>query len=325
MPSFKNNIKQLKSLIEHAPVANKSKIKKVISLYEEKKIPNFKTALNLSIKLFSPSLYKKEDVDKSYNEIINKYKEAEPITGRLKREIESKRPKKYECKVLLYRDVPVGTETDKPMEHNGLSHKDNEKYKKYMRKRYKGYHQYFSGHLNILVSDSNVKLLSNNINKFVKRMSTDPKHDLGNPVFLDINNIFMTDDEFKDRVKHDHEYITALYILELRSYDNVEPVNPAKVPKRAGNKSNICYKYCSTSLDLTKNTFRQALEKKNYRRNECWLNTLYDHYHDTLLNPNRSQRYVVTREKILNIINRTEETIKDGLTIDDILPFFPTF
>ena len=74
-----------------------------------------------------------------------------------------------------------------------------------------------------------------------------------------------------------------------------------------------------------KNTFRQALEKKNYRRNECWLNTLYDHYHDTLLNPNRSQRYVVTREKILNIINRTEETIKDGLTIDDILPFFQHF
>ena len=74
-----------------------------------------------------------------------------------------------------------------------------------------------------------------------------------------------------------------------------------------------------------KNTFRQALENKKYKLNECWLNTIYDHYHDTLLNPNRSQRYVVTREKILNIINRTEETIKDGLTIDDILPFFPTF
>jgi hypothetical protein len=37
MPSFLKNIKQLKTLIEHAPVANKSKIKKVIDLYEAKK------------------------------------------------------------------------------------------------------------------------------------------------------------------------------------------------------------------------------------------------------------------------------------------------
>jgi hypothetical protein len=94
------------------------------------------------------------------------------------------------------------------------------------------------------------------------------------------------------------------------------------MPKRAGNKSNICYKYCSTPLDLTRNTFRQALENKNYKRNECWLNTIYDHYHDSLLDPNRSQRYAVTREKILSIINRTEDNIQDGLTIDDVLPFF---
>ena len=111
-----------------------------------------------------------------------------------------------------------------------------------MRKVYKGDHQYFSGHLNIVVSDSNVKLLSNNINKFVQLINTNASEDVYNPVFLHIKSIFMTDEEFKDRVKHDHEYITALYILELRSYDNVEPVNPAKVPKRAGNKSNICYK-----------------------------------------------------------------------------------
>jgi len=209
------------------------------------------------------------------------------------------------------------------MEHNGLTSKDNEKYKNYIRKVYKGYHQYFSGHLQISVSDSDVKLLSNNINKFVKETDIDTKGKVGpNPVFYNIKKIFKTDDEFKERVKHDEEYIAALYILELRTYENVEPVNPAKIPKRAGNKSNIYYKYCSTTLDLTKNTFRQALEKKNYKRDECWLNTIYDHYRDSLLNPNRSQRYVITREKILDTIGRTEETIQDGLTIDDILPFF---
>ena len=76
------------------------------------------------------------------------------------------------------------------------------------------------------------------------------------------------------------------------------------------------------NIRFNQNTFRQALEKKNYKRDECWLNTIYDHYRDSLLNPNRTQRYVITREKILDTIGRTEETIQDGLTIDDILPFF---
>jgi hypothetical protein len=95
------------------------------------------------------------------------------------------------------------------------------------------------------------------------------------------------------------------------------------MPKRAGHKSNICYKYCSTPLDLTRDTFRQALENKNYKRNECWLNTIYDHYHDSLLNPNRSQRICSYKRKDFRyIISRTEENIQDGLTIDDVLPFF---
>ena len=44
-------------------------------------------------------------------------------------------------------------------------------------------------------------------------------------------------------------------------------------------------------------------------------------YKDTLLSTNKN-RNVITKEIILNVLNRTEENIKEGLSVEDILPFF---
>ena len=44
--TFKNNLTELGSYINKAPEQNRSKIKYVINLYENKQIPNIKTALN---------------------------------------------------------------------------------------------------------------------------------------------------------------------------------------------------------------------------------------------------------------------------------------
>ena len=45
--TFISNIKELKGFLKRGPAKNKYRIKTVIQLYEGKKIPNFKTALNL--------------------------------------------------------------------------------------------------------------------------------------------------------------------------------------------------------------------------------------------------------------------------------------
>ena len=183
--SFKNNIKQLKTLSGAAPAANKAKIQNITDLYENKKIPNFKTALNLAVKLFSPSLYKTEDINKSYNDIINKYKEAIPITRRLKREIENPPIiKNYECKVILYTQAPtkeqakeqakdddifIGDE-DLHQPLNMLSGNDQKKYRKYLNKRFKGLRQYFIGTLNLKIRhDKTVNFLSDHINKLITK------------------------------------------------------------------------------------------------------------------------------------------------------------
>ena len=85
--SFKNNLSELRSYIKQAPDDNKSKIKDVIKLYEEKKIPNIKTALNATKLLASKhkSTIKSGKAEREYNSIMNKYGFNLPMTGRLSR------------------------------------------------------------------------------------------------------------------------------------------------------------------------------------------------------------------------------------------------
>ena len=91
--------------------------------------------------------------------------------------------------------------------------------------------------------------------------------------------------------------------------------------KQDTTKLAINYKYINTELDLTKDTFKEAIDNENYVVNACWLNTLYEFEKDTLLSTTK-QRNVITRQKIQENINRTEENIKEGLTFEDVIPFF---
>ena len=51
------------------------------------------------------------------------------------------------------------------------------------------------------------------------------------------------------------------------------------------------------------------------------LNTLNDFYGDNLLSQDK-KRNVITRQIILDTIGKTEDTIKDGISLQDMLPFF---
>ena len=84
--TFKSNVTELKSYVSRAPEANRSKIRDVIKLYEDKKIVNFSTALNATILLSSTNknTIKSGRAEKEYDKIISKYGTAKPMTGRLK-------------------------------------------------------------------------------------------------------------------------------------------------------------------------------------------------------------------------------------------------
>ena len=84
----------------------------------------------------------------------------------------------------------------------------------------------------------------------------------------------------------------------------------------------IKYRYGSTHIDVSKNTFKEAIERKNYIKDECWINSIYDFYKDSLMRPDK-KRNPIFREIILKDLGRTQENIKNGLTIHDVLPCFP--
>jgi hypothetical protein len=83
--SLKNNIKLLNSYKSRSN-PNNDKIDSIINLYKEKKIPNIKTAENVIVLLTSKHKATLEKALDTYEQIFDKYNDAETITGRSTRE-----------------------------------------------------------------------------------------------------------------------------------------------------------------------------------------------------------------------------------------------
>ena len=116
--------------------------------------------------------------------------------------------------------------------------------------------------------------------------------------------------------------IVGIYILSVEiipsgsgSYDSIT------IEHRDAGKYAINYRYTSNELDYTKETFKEAIEKKQYIDNECWINTLLEVYGNSLAGGKQQQIYI-TRDIIMNTINKNEETIKNGISIKELEIFF---
>ena len=117
----------------------------------------------------------------------------------------------------------------------------------------------------------------------------------------------MTDALFKNREAIAPGYLEAVLIIKVEDKTDTEPANPAKIAKKTGDKTGVCYRYRSNPLDLTKDTFKAAISNDKYKTDECWINTIYDFYHDSLLNPNKNKRYVITGAIILEVIGKQKK------------------
>ena len=134
-----------------------------------------------------------------------------------------------------------------------------------------------------------------------------------------IIKIMRTDKNFAH--KFEQGYIDAIYIID---YDmiptNSKKYNPLDEELTNQDKFSIYHPYITTSINLPYEIFREALANKNHKANECWLNAILDNYSHTLLSQKKNNR-----EKILEIINKTEDNIKDGISLNEMLPFFQHF
>ena len=85
----------------------------------------------------------------------------------------------------------------------------------------------------------------------------------------------MTDAIFRERELKAPGYLDGIYVLEWTAIgtpaeQEAPAANPKETPKRAyGDKVAIEFKYCSHQLDMSKRTFREALQKGNHHVSEC--------------------------------------------------------
>ena len=98
---------------------------------------------------------------------------------------------------------------------------------------------------------------------------------------------------------------------------------------KQGQSISTYYRYIQTEVNTEAETLKEALRKKNYRENECWINALLESFEGTKLTRERRQQKNVktlTRSKVLELLDMTEEEfINNGATINQMDKVFKFF
>ena len=135
------------------------------------------------------------------------------------------------------------------------------------------------------------------------------------PLFRRMMMTLRTDKEFQRMTEHEtfYNYIDAIRIekIDLLESDDIDFDVFADELRDAKHNVSIYHRYIQTELNPDCLTLKEALKKNNHIENECWINTLTDHYADTLMREKKAHNgKQLTREKILKIINKTDEQFK---------------
>ena len=74
------------------------------------------------------------------------------------------------------------------------------------------------------------------------------------------------DKNFKKMEEMAPGYLTAIMVLAYEAKQAVGGESPARTAKRSEDKVSIKYRYSSTQIDVSKNTFKEAIEKISQSR-----------------------------------------------------------
>ncbi len=322
--SVAKNYNILKIVARDASDANKARILNLAELYQSRKIKNFTTALNIALmlKVKHKLLVNTAKPIQTYEKVVAKANNKKPKV------IPKKGPNItlpptikniFEVELILYQSVN-NTKNKKARKRN---------------RSFKGLQQVYQGKLNLDVQGIDPDdffgrwkdlLMTIDLNALKQLIGNDLPEDLHqehSESFSIMMKLLKTNPEIKDFLSsHGDTYITRVLTQSYNPEDasQIVPADPRNAISTSEYKASSYFAYRSTQLDLSKRCLKEAMENQKYIRYECWLNAIVDFYGDTLLSPGK-KRNVITRQKILQIIRRTEDNIKNGLAIADVLPF----
>ena len=343
-----SNLRELATHRASAPKGNRDMINTLIELYINRKIVNFNTVENAVTRLASHTKSKptQEKAIREHDKLVSKYADALPATGRIARQVIEKR-KKVLSKVLsitliLFRLAAAG-DAEATVSVPGVSGDKakkayREKGKKALdvvtgdspkaRRKYGKLEQFYIGSFDLRVSADEEAFLKQMENQMKRRGGTIASTEASD--FKKLTSILKSKNVVFAHLMDStgDSYLEAVYVMNLTASNFNDgkrlEFDPKRIKNKCGDKIAAYYRYTTTELDLTASTFKDAIAKTHYVRDECFLNSIYDFYKDNLLSATK-QRNVITREVLLTTIGKTEDEVKQGLSIEDVLPFFVQF
>ena len=340
---IRNYIQNLKSIRDakrgKVPNQTMTKINNVIDLYEDRKISQFTTAVNLINGLTTGNAKSKEKGNKAYQK-AEKYEDKAPITERMRNTPAKARQAKKE-KAVEQNKQQVLRRIRQKMAVRQIQDKASQKLFG-NRKRYSVSYMLFSVEPRVskrvafkvngvsfypLLTNPAVrtaKIKSNAfIEEIVKRKITS---DFDKHLFKKVMMVVQTDNSFVSQMQS-LEYVDAIRIENVELIEADGDYDATTENLRNADNVSIYHRFVETEIDTRYATVKQALAKQNYREGECWINALVEHYSDTLMKQKRgSLAKNLTRDKVLQLIGLSEdEFIKNGTSILRMASVFEEF
>ena len=341
---IRNYIQNLKSIRDakrgKVPNQTLTKINNVIDLYEDRKISQFTTAVNLINGLTTGNAKSKEKGNKAYQKAVEKYEDKAPITERMRNTPAKARQAKKE-KAVEQNKQQVLRRIRQKMAVRQIQGNASQKIFG-NRKRYSVSYMLFSVEprvskrvafkvngvsfypllTNPAVRTANIK--SNAfIEEIVKRKITS---DFDKHLFKKVMMVMRTDNSFVSQMQS-LEYVDAIRIENVELVEADGDYDATTENLRNADNVSIYHRFVETEIDTSYATVKQALAKQNYREGECWINALVEHCSDTLMKQKRgSLAKNLTRDKVLELIGLSEdEFIKNGTSILRMASVFEAF
>ena len=341
---IKNYITNLKNIRDakqgKVPNQTLTKINNVINLYEDRKISQFTTAVNLINGLTLGNDKSKQKGLKQYEKAVAKYEDTVPITERMKntpaKAREAKKgiqQEKNKQQVLrrIRQKMAVrqiqGKATEKLFGNRKsysvsyMLFSTEPRVSKNVAFKVNGV-KYYPLLTNPAVRTANIK--SNTfIEEIVKRKITSQ---FDKDLFRKTLMVMRTDASFKDTLGV-VEYIDAIRIEKAELVEHDGDYDATTENLRNAENVSIYHRFVETEIDTNCDTVKKALAKQNYRDGECWINALVEHYSDTLMKHKKGTGAKnLTRDKVLDLIELTEEEfINNGTSIQKMERVFNAY
>ena len=312
-----------------------AKINNVVDLYEDRKIAQVSTANNLIDGLTAKGKQREKGI-KAYEKAIAKHQDKERVSEKQTKALEKAR----ETKTIKGK---LRKATDK--EREGLSKfvskvKETFKDRKYYSVKYILFGQGGITKTGGVLKDGirlypiwtnpPYKIANIRVNSFIEGLVKRLVAKWEKAMFERLVMIMSTDDTFKTGLGI-LDYVDAIRIESIEDVSDTSAkdmnIREERLRESAGHFS-IYHRYIETEVDTDYYTVKEAIENKSYKENECWINSLNEHYEGTELMREKRGKLAKTlsREKILELIKMSDdEYIEKGATINQMENVFQHF